>query len=700
MLLAALLFALVQDPVAAAPPAAAGGDAETIVTAPRSRLTATSSRAHVTVVTAEELRATGARSLPLAISRAAGVWVQETNLGGGSPFIRGLVGNQVLIVVDGVRLNDSTTRSGPNQSLNTIDPAIVERVEVIRGPSSVLYGSDAIGGAILIWTKTRLPASRGGEAGLDGGLDVLYRSVVDGAYGTVDGSWADEDDGVLVIGSLFDWDDLETADGEVPFTGYGGEALFGSWTHAFDESRALRITARYHEDDDVPRTDRLIAGFGQTNPSSSIFEFNVQRREGYLISYTDDEPSELGDRFQARLSYRRYREDREEMNFGSSTFSYERDEVDTVGLGLDWTKALGDDHLLTYGFDVEHDEVDSFDRETNEGATAVGDGDFAPGASYTSFGAFAQDEIFAFDPFDVTLGVRFSHFAFSYDAFSDPSDGTAEDGEFSALTASLQVARNVSDDVRLTGTLAQGYRAPNLDELAKNGSFFGGTELANPDLDPERSLTAELAVDVVKERWWGALAVFGTRIEDLVGRRLDQSGTPGNEIFVRDNVGEADIYGVEARARVQLCADSPYFGEASAGWTRGRQYDDTVDPATGEAPFDGVEFRRIPPLHGRAALRYEPQESNHGIDWAELELFWADDQEQLHPEDVTDSRIDPDGTPGFGIVNLSAGGPLGDGSALHWRAGVENVLDKDYRIHGSGFDGPGRGIFFGLSYRP
>ena len=118
-MISVLLLSLAQDIVLP----------ESVVLAPRAGDTATSTVAKVHHVSGAELRATGERSLPRAIAKVAGVWVQETNLGGGAPVIRGLLGNQILVVVDGVRLNDSTTRYGPNQSLNMIDPAFVERVK-------------------------------------------------------------------------------------------------------------------------------------------------------------------------------------------------------------------------------------------------------------------------------------------------------------------------------------------------------------------------------------------------------------------------------------------------------------------------------------------------------------------------------------------------------------------------------------------
>ena len=144
---------------------------ESVILAPRTSDTVTSSLAKVQHLSGEELRATGERSLPRAIAKVGGVWLQETNQGGGAPVIRGLLGNQILIMVDGVRLNDSTTRFGPNQSLNMIDPSIVERVDLIRGANSIVYGSDAVGGVISIWTVNQSPTEEtfvGGSFGLVG----------------------------------------------------------------------------------------------------------------------------------------------------------------------------------------------------------------------------------------------------------------------------------------------------------------------------------------------------------------------------------------------------------------------------------------------------------------------------------------------------------------------------------------------------
>lgn len=678
----------------------------TVVTAPRSDAPATSTSLGHVVVTGEELARTGERSLPRAIGRASGVWIQETNLGGGSPFIRGLTGNQVLLIVDGVRVNDSTTRFGPNQSLNTIDPLIVERVEVLRGPASVLYGSDAIGGVVLIWTKSRRPGARGGPLGVAADVDLVGDSATEGGRGAIGLSHASDDFGTLFIGGGQVWNDLRTGGGsEVPFTGFNGNSLFGSEEIALDDEHTLRATARVDRTFNVPRTDKMIVGFGQTQPSSQRFLFALQDRRAYGVTYDDAASNPVYDHMQVRFSYNTYEERRDRIKNStppSTTNRLEQDEVTTISLGADWKRALGESQLLTWGLDVYRDQVDSTrtDVDLTTGSGTIKDGQFAPDARYTSVGVFLQDEILAFDPVDVTAGLRYSYFDFGFDPFGG---GPRESGTFDALTGSLQVAGNVTEQNRLSASVAQGFRAPNLDDLAKNGSFGGGTELANPNLDPEKSLTAELAWELSRESTRFGLAGWWTDISDLITRRLVDPGGPGagDETFLRDNAGSATLFGVDGRLDQRLGgADSPFGLDAVVSYTFGQQFDDAVDPNTGKKPLDDVPFRRIPPVHGQVGLTWDSPAERFldAIGWARVETVFAGPQDRLHPQDVSDPRIDPSGTGGWWIVNLDVGGPFGEAQrGSSWSVGLHNLFDQSYRVHGSGFDAPGIALVATLS---
>jgi outer membrane receptor protein involved in Fe transport len=690
---------------------------ESYITAPRAEQTVPRSAASTTVLSAEDLRRTGERTLPRMIAKAAGVgtFLQETNTGGGAPILRGLIGERVLIVVDGVRLNDGTTRTGPNQSLNTIDPAIVERVEVVRGPASVLYGSDAVGGAVLIWTKRRAPGSADAKdrpEGLEVGTSQSFQTANMGWRGSVHASGATATDGWYANATFENWNEIRSGDGEIDNTGYTSDALFGSWSHALGVGQSLAVIARRKVDHDVPRTDRMNVGFGQTFPSSAEFIFTKQDASAATLVYDDARSGSLADRMQLRVYARRYAEDRQLRNQNtttgvpSGTRSFESEDTLGLGLGADWKKAVGEDHLLTWGVDFETETIDS--ERTNQtiatGVETAGVPPFAPNSTYLTAGLFAMDEWRAFDALDVVAGVRWSYVHFGFDEFTaGPAGGDPVSGNFDDLTASLQVGREVAPGLRVTAMVAQGFRAPHMDDLAKNSTTFGGQTIANPDLDSEQSLTGELSVDWNNPIWKTSVAVWHTGLSDAIGARLvNDGGTPGvggDDTYQRDNVGRASLYGFEVQASRKLSGpESDWSLGAGVAWTEGKQYDETINPATGTAPGYDVPFRRVPPLVGELSLEYEPSKPDTVVHWGELSFVAADDQDKLSPEDKLDPRIDPNGTPGWARLDLDVGGPLGNSAGSRWSVGVHNILDRAYRMHGSGLDAPGINAVFGVEW--
>lgn len=193
------------------------------------------------------------------------------------------------------------------------------------------------------------------------------------------------------------------------------------------------------------------------------------------------------------------------------------------------------------------------------------------------------------------------------------------------------------------------------------------------------------------------VAAFAQRIDDVVGRVLVDEGAPGSgdETFLRQNIGQFDLYGLSARGGVVLGGpDSPWSANGGAEFVHGEQHDDYVDPATGETPFDGEPAQRIPPLHGWVGLRYE--RDARWIDWVELTTTWAFEQDRLSPQDLDDPRIDPDGTDGWVTLDLDFGARIGADGGTRWSIGLHNLLDESYRVHGSGMDAPGIGVVVGL----
>jgi len=393
------------------------------LTAPRSRPAVTTTAARVTVITGDELRRSGQDNLPRALAVKAGLWLQESDWGGGSPVIRGLLGNRILVIVDGVPVNDSTTGLEPNSILNTIDIGIVDRVEVRRGPASVLHGTDAMGGVIEIWTRRRRPGAQDPAdhpRPYEGEITGNYDTVVRGGYGNLKVSGGLEEHSLIAVGSLHDYNDLTRMERDpLSDIGYKGHSAFGAYEYAVDDRKTLRLSAQVNRDNGLQRVDQLVQGFDQPlGPIYQASQFSRRDRKGLVVSYTDNKPGRVFEALQLRAGVRSYKEQSDlrkwdytdpESPVPASTRTFE--EYTTTGLSLagDWKKTAGDDHLLTFGFDIDHDDVESTRKEYGDDPEDPDhyvdrSGPFGPGAQYTRSGVFLQDEILAFEPWCVTAG--------------------------------------------------------------------------------------------------------------------------------------------------------------------------------------------------------------------------------------------------------------------------------------------------------
>lgn len=637
----------------------------------------------VTVLTAEDIRKKGARTVPEILREELGIRVQETNFGAGAPILRGLIGNQVLVLVDGVRLNNATTRLGPNQYLNTIDPSIIERIEVVRGPGSVLYGSDAAGGVIQVFTKRRndFPPA-GGFAGATSGRLESASKARSGSL-EVEGNFSDF--GFLGVFSARKFSDLRGGEetGLQPNTAYGPELDgMGNFTYRIDEDRQWTFSAQVNNQANVPRSDRLNGGPGGT-AKDIINEVDPQRRELYYWTYSDRGLRGFAEDMRFTLSLQRQTEPHEQQGIGKTVLTQEAFDDKTFGVSLQFHKTPswqlgGESHRLTYGGEMYIDDVDSFHDDVNQtnGAVAVKQSQFPNNSIYQSLAFYLQDEIAFTESLDAVAGLRWSNFSQSGTL---PSPVGEVHGDFSSLTWSLDFGRDLSDSARFVLGGAQGFRAPNLDDtLIFNISTNQGVDVPSPDLEEETYRNVETGLRWRGRDWRGSLLGFHTWIQDLIQRVPGSfNGSPtfdGQPVFTRDNVGRAFIRGIEAECAFDLGRGFSALGNAA--WTVGRE-------ESSDQPF-----RRIPPLGGAAGLRYEEPGQNRY--WASLSSEWALSQTRLNDNDIADIRIGPGGTGSYAVYHLRGGWWITASS--HVFAGVENLLNHDYRVHGSGIDGPGRSL--------
>lgn len=663
---------------------------ETVVTASRSERPGDEAPQTVSIIDAQEIAQRSYRTLPQSLRHTPGVLVQETSHGQGSPFIRGFTGFRTLLLVDGVRINNSTFREGPNQYWSTVDAFSIERIELLRGPSSALYGSDAIGGTLQVFSRDPFasdgrPAARIGYrvgSAENSHIGRIEASAVEGPLGVVLGITSKQ------FGDVHGGRDI----GDQPNTGYDewdADAKIEYWLRS---DQRLVIGFQYVSQNAVPRTHSTIyaKSFEGSSVGSDLRRDLDQERQLVHVQLHGESAGSWIDAYSFGLSLQRQSEVQDRIR-SSTARTVNGFDVTTLG-GFARFEKQSSIGLLSYGLDVYHDSVDSFSD-----ASPI-QGPVADDATYDLVGLYLQNEFAATERLDLTVGGRLEHAAADADRVDDPANpGTAiaVDDQWSSLVGSARFLYRVNDDaeagidVALFGGVSQGYRAPNLSDLTRfNAARSNEFEIPAPDLDAERFTTFELGTRVANDVTRGELAVFYTDISDQI-QRFPTGNTNGSGEFeiTKDNIGDGWVYGVELSADHDLGGGFGVFGNATFQEGRVTTYPTSAQILTEES------ISRLMPLTAQIGLRWEDEKS--GI-WSELLAIGATDADRLSTRDQADTqRIPPGGTPGFVVVHARAGMRLGESTDL--TLAVENLTDEDYRFHGSGTNQPGLGVLIGVT---
>jgi len=658
---------------------------ETFVTATKSALDPLAVPYSTSVVTSEELARRLPRTLPEALSFLPGVSVQATGYGQGSPYLRGFTGYSTLLLVDGIRLNNSVFRSGPNQYWATVDPLALERLEVVRGPSSVLYGSDALGGTLNAFTRSPYTYGEGFRYG--GSALYRYASADSSDVGRLElASSFGRTTGILVGADRKLYDDLE-AGGDTDTqrnTGYDEWAGDAKLEHFLDEKTRLVLAAQRFQQFDAPRTHRTLFAEsfeGTTVGTDRRHDFDQSRTLSYLQLHAEDQGGAL-DSLHASLSWQEQSETLSRVTGGGSA-SNQGFDVGTLGF-FAFAGSETASGAWTYGIDYYRDHVDSFS------SSSTIQGPVADDATYDLFGAFVQDELELGEQTTVTLGGRFNRAEVDAESVLDPltSTQTTVADDWSAFVGSVRFLHRLKDEaVHLFGGVSQGFRAPNLSDLTRLDSARSGEfEIPSPGLDPEYTTQYELGLKTRNPRVSSQLAVFYTVLDDLILRRPtgNVNGSGQSEV-VKENVGDGYVYGLEAEGALALGGDWELFSGAT--FTEGKVHTfPTSAPVTDEEYLD-----KLMPFMAQLGTRWERDGR-----WFEFVVQGAGDADRLSTADTLDTqRIPPGGTPGYIVLNTRGGFRIGRYAAL--QLGLENLLDEDYRVHGSGLNMPGRSLLVGLS---
>jgi outer membrane receptor protein involved in Fe transport len=678
------------------------------------------------------------RSAPDALRYEPGVFVQQSAHGQGSAFIRGLTGQQTVLLFDGIRLNNSTWRQGPNQYFFTLDARTLRSLEVQRGGASTRWGSDALGGAVLarplepsqageapalnaeprVFLKgTTADAEYGGRAQLDvfartpGGLGLGFLGGVGAReVGLLRGPPVLNPDRDTPAGSL-PWvpryaEYLPT----VPFssqpflrtqlgTGFRELTADGRLVAQLPRGGSLTAAAYLYRQYDAPRTDQCPA---PAAPSDECLTYEEQFRHLAYLAW-EGRPGGLGDTARVTLSWQQQHERRRLDLTSANQVARGVDDVDTLGLTARASLELAGAPLqLAYGLEHYVDFLRSRGWHTytdTQQSVQHSRGQYLEGSTYHSGGAYVDGTWRVHRQVTARAGGRLA-WALAR-APGDPQSGTAAvDRAWVPVVGHGGIEWRPAPSWALFLNVDRSFRAPNLDDLTSRQQTGPGFQFENAALRPELAHSVELGA---RTRWellsldaW----LFAMRLDDAitrVSRRAEdcpratpQCAASWTRFQLQNAPSPSELRGVEASAKLQLPARLSARATFAWTWSEGPRVGDLGDGVLGVVLGERVPLSRTPPLNGTAELAWS-HPSGFGAGAA---LQWAGAQERLAIADYSDGRIPRYGTPGFAVAHLRASWRWGNRLALS--AVLENLLDSPYRFHGSSVNGAGRGVMVQL----
>lgn len=657
-------------------------------------------------------------------------FVQKSQQGGGSPVIRGFEASRVLLMVDGVRMNNAIYRSGHLQNIITVDPNILQNVEILYGPSSTLYGSDALGGIVNMFTINPTFSSDAGKSLTRLNAQVRYSSAIEEKMGHVDfnlggNKWASftslthSDFGDIKIGKRANKD----------YPGFGLQPFYVERVNGRDSSFVnpdaykLKPTA-YQQTDvlqkimfkpnvntshllnlqvshstDIPRFDRLTE-VASSAPRFAEWYYGPQKR--YLASYTFEKKNMNGffEEIRGIASYQVIEESRYDRRFRQSLRNERIEKINVMALSVDGRRKM-DKHELVLGAETQLNDLRSTARGYNvdNGSVSKITTRYPDGSNQMNyFAAYAQHIFKITDRLTLNDGLRINfvnlesnfidtallHFPFTTAAQKNTS-----------LNGNVGLVYSSNDDFKIAGVFSTGFRAPNFDDLAKVfDTRAGAVVVPNRDLKPEYTYNAEL--NVVKYfpaagRASGAslgASIFHTWFRNaiVVDRfRLNNNDSilyngVRSAVLASQNKAEASLWGWNAFGNLYLTNSLQLTGTVT--YTKG-----TYSNNNTKTPLD-----HIPPVYGKIGLRY----TNALINGELYSLFngWK------HIEDYSPSGEDnqqyatPDGMPSWTTINARI--KYNITNKFTAQVGLENIFDVRYRTFSSGFSAPGRNLILSL----
>ena len=643
--------------------------------------------------------------------------VQKSQGGGGSPILRGFEANKILLVVDGVRLNNAIYRNGHLQNSITIDHSILERTEVIFGPTSIMYGSDALGGVIHYYTRDP-DLAKDFQTLFNVNAYTQYTSAMQGKSGHLDFSVGKKKWGSLTSVSYKDLEELRIGARRSPYLDDWGQTMhFVEQVNGIDSTvvnensliqkntgyRQLDILQKiryapskyvdwilniqYSTSSDIHRLDKLNDYSGENLKYASYY-YGPQNRGFLSLKNVLKKDNRFFTNMTTIAAFQKIDEDRHSRKFRNAELLTQQEDVLVFSLNMDLLKVWSANHKLNYGLELNHNRVGSqawyeniINGEQRPALTRYPEG----GSQTWNTSAYASYKWIVSKKLVLNGGSRYNRGVLS-SIFSNPllpyDHISISHG---ALTGSLGLVYSPSESWQLNTILSTGFRNPNVDDYGKVRAKDENVTVPNDDLTPEYSTNAEVGISKVIEGYMKIeVVVYYSYLEDAIVRTATQLNGEDSlyydgdyyQITTNYNAGQAYIYGASMNFTSNFNKNIIFKG--TLNYTKGHNLTD-------DAPLG-----HIPPIFGRTSLTY--RKSRFFVNTTIVYQGWKDIQEFSPYGEDNDEEAMAYGFPSWWTANFKTG--FQAGNHLDFLVAIENLFDQFYKPYASGVSAPGRNFIF------
>jgi hemoglobin/transferrin/lactoferrin receptor protein len=662
------------------------------------------------------------------------IFVQKSQQGGSSPVLRGFEASRVLLVIDGIRLNNAIYRSGHLQSAVTVDQNMLERVEVLYSPASTIYGSDALGGVIHFRTKS--PQLSATDKMLVKGTSFIRYSTINKEKT----AHANISIGGMKVGSLTSFTYSNFGDmkmgGNYPdkYPGFGKRSTYIKTENGIDnivanaddrlqvysaykqwdatqkflfnqnEKVSHTINLQYSTSSDVPRYNRLqdTKDFGGSIGTALRWaEWYYGPQTRMLASYELNVAKfAFFNEFRINVNYQDVKESRQQREYRRyDRFDSRREHIKVAAFNIDGKKVWNRNEL-TIGTDGQLNNLSSVGDRTNlvTGTVSKLDSRYPDGKNTMNyFGLYAQHlykskngKIILNEGLRLQL-VNLHSIIIDNSFFNFPFTEIKQTPV--AVTGNIGLVFLPSADFRVTANLSSGFRAPNIDDAARvfeSASASKRLIIPNPDVNPEYTYNFDFGFaykiqDKVRVEFTGFYTLFRNAMALAPFKLNGQDSVVYNGIksavYANQNVNKAYVRGINARLMINL--SKKVVWDNTINHTFGRY----INAVGTKKPLD-----HIPPLFGKSGIAYNNNKFTSEVwllfnGWKKLKDYNPDGEDN-------GQYATPDGMPSWATINWKAGYAVTKNVSI--QLGIENITDRNYRYFASGFSAPGRNVYVAL----